>query len=117
MSDKKIAIIDFDGTICGFAFPDCGPPEPYVKEGLQKLRDAGFELHIHSVSTNSDWGFPNSQLHFNRIQNYMIKHNLLYDVILRSPDKPFATVYIDDRGVAYRGNWLEVVEQAIELGK
>ena len=31
MSKKRI-IVDFDGTICGFDFPQCGPPEPGVRE-------------------------------------------------------------------------------------
>ena len=61
----KIIIVDFDGTICGFAFPDCGPPEPHVQEGLQKLKDAGFEIHIHSVSTNINWGYKNVLKHYN----------------------------------------------------
>lgn len=112
----KTIIVDFDGTICGFLFPECGPPELHVREGLQKLRDAGFEIVIHSVSTNSNWGFPSTEIHFNRIEVYMAKHNLPYDRIMMECDKPFAAAYIDDRSVGYRGNWLEAAKEAIELG-
>ena len=118
MNDRptpKIIIVDFDGTICGDKFPDCGPPEPHVREGLQKLKDAGFEIHIHSVSMNSNWGVVNSIQHHERIAGYMRKHSLPYDSVCLF-DKPFAVAYIDDRGVAYRGNWLEAAEEAIRLG-
>lgn len=110
----KVVVVDFDGTICGFAFPDCGPPEPHVKEGLQKLKDAGFEIVIHSVSTNIYWGLLNKNKHLRRIRNYMKKHCLPYDK-LSMDNKPFATVYIDDRGVGYRGNWFAAVDEAIKL--
>lgn len=113
----KVVVVDFDGTICGFAFPDCGPPEPNVKEGLQKLKDAGFEIEIHSVSTNKNWGVENRWAHFDRIQNYMKEYDLSYDRIIMNHDKPFATAYIDDRGVAYRGNWLQATDEAVELAE
>ena len=111
----KVIIVDFDGTICGDKFPDCGPPEPHVREGLQKLKDDGFDIHIHSVSTDGNWGRKNSCGHFLRIKNYMQEHDLPYGEILLA-DKPYAVAYIDDRGVAYRGNWLEAADEAIRLG-
>ena len=113
----RVVVVDFDGTICGFAFPDCGPPEPHVKEGLQKLRDAGFEIEIHSVSTNRNWGAFNRWEHYDRIQNYMEKHNLPYNKIIMDHDKPFAMVYIDDRAIGYRGDWLEASDEAIKLAE
>ena len=119
MNDRpvpKVVIVDFDGTICGDKFPDCGPPEPHVWEGLQKLKDAGFDVWIHSVSTNRNWGKENRQYHLGRIADYMTEHNLPYTGIYAANDKPFVSAYIDDRGVAYRGNWLEAAEEAIRLG-
>ena len=112
----KVVVIDFDGTICGFAFPKCGPPEPYVKEALQAMRDAGLKITIHSVSTNSNWGEENFYTHIGRIQDYMDGHNLPYDEICLD-DKPFASAYIDDRGVAYRGDWIKAANEAIRLGE
>ncbi len=119
MNDRpvpKVIMVDFDGTICGDRFPDCGPPEPHVREGLQKLKDAGFEVHIHSVSTNYNWGRENMLEHVDRIQDYMKEHDLPYTRIHAADNKPYAVAYIDDRGVAYRGDWLEAAEEAIRLG-
>jgi len=112
----KIVVVDFDGTICGFAFPESGLPEPHVKEGLQKLKDAGFFIYIHSVSTNMNWGKENALFHIYRIGQYMKEFDLPYDKICLD-DKPFAAAYIDDRGVAYHGNWLKAAKEAIKLGK
>jgi len=112
----KRAIVDFDGTICGMAFPDSGPPELHVKEGLQMLRDAGFEIVIHSVSINRNWGCESRWHHTRRIVDYMLKYNLPYDRIELKCDKPFAAVYIDDRGVGHHGDWLKTAKEAIERG-
>lgn len=111
----KTVIVDFDGTICGFAFPATGEPEPNVRKGLQKLRDAGFKIIIHSVRTAKNWGDKNQEYHTRVILDYMKVHNLPFDELLLSVDKPFAIAYIDDRGVAYRGNWLKAANEAIKL--
>ncbi len=116
MSKKRI-IIDFDGTICGFDFPDCGPPEPGVREALLELHDLGFEIVIHSCSTGIMWKEVEDKdhrlHHWKRIVNYMTQYDLYYDGILIGDnyDKPFADFYIDDRGVSYKGNWPDVVNE------
>ena len=118
--NKKRIIIDFDGTICGFKFPDCGPPEPGVKEALQEIRDMGYEIVIHSCRTSSirldNPDLPDSLSEFFTIQNFMVLHNLPFDVILtnKNHDKPSATFYIDDCGVSYRGSWPDVVNEIKE---
>lgn len=115
--NRKRIIIDFDGTICGFAFPDCGPPEPGVKEALLDLSAMGFEIAIHSCRTGIYWegnlDFPNKMDHYWAIINYMSEHRLFYDTIIidANMDKPIAEFYIDDRGVSYKGNWPEVVDE------
>ncbi|KKL65225.1 hypothetical protein LCGC14_2157150, partial [marine sediment metagenome] len=51
--NKKRIIIDFDGTICGFDFPQCGPPELGVRKALLELSEMGFEIIIHSCRTGT----------------------------------------------------------------
>ncbi len=114
--NKKI-IVDFDGTICGSDFPDCGPPEPGVREALLELHDMGFEIVIHSCSTGTVWNGvedgSNRLHHRTRIVTYMTLHDLYFDGVLMSPtsNKPLADFYIDDRGVSYKGNWPDVVNE------
>ncbi len=115
--NKKRIIIDFDGTICGFKFPDCGPPEPGVEKALLELSAMGFEIAIHSCRTSSCWkgqeGLPNRMGHYYTVIEFMLRHDLYYDTIIMDTnmDKPFADFYIDDRGVGYKGNWNEVVRE------
>ncbi|HUW45779.1 MAG TPA: hypothetical protein VMW50_08285 [Dehalococcoidia bacterium] len=111
----KRIIVDFDGTICGFAFPDTGPPEPHVQEGLQKLKNAGFEIVIHSIRINKNWGFASQCKHLSIIETYMSVHNLPYDEILVNPGKPFAMAYIDDRAVQHKGDWLETAQETLKM--
>jgi len=87
----KIAVIDFDGTLCKFAFPDVGPIEPNVRMALQMLRDAGYTIKIHSCRTATYWGRPEErEEHILLIKHFMWRHNLFYHEIITDPsmDKP-----------------------------
>ncbi|HDZ15377.1 hypothetical protein LCGC14_1396900 [marine sediment metagenome] len=113
----KTIIVDFDGTICGFAFPDTGSPEPGVKEALDKLHNNGFKIIVHSVRTSTNWGMLAAIKHEQIIFKYMKEHDLYFDEILSNGvyNKPIAAAYIDDRGVPYRGNWEETVKDALKI--
>ncbi|KKL87414.1 hypothetical protein LCGC14_1934940 [marine sediment metagenome] len=114
---KKRIILDFDGTICGFDFPQCGPPEPGVRKALLELSEMGFEIIIHSCRTGTYWkgklDLSNSIKHHLAIMNYMTEHRLFYDTVIidTNMNKPIADFYIDDRGINYRGNWPDVVNE------
>ena len=110
-------IVDFDGTICGFKFPDVGPPEPGVRKALQQLKDDGFEIVVHSCRTGTYWNGKNDSNnrlhHIAVITNFLVEHKIPYDALLfdKSMDKPIADFYIDDKGVSYRGNWDTVISE------
>ena len=110
----KIVVIDFDGTLCKFAFPDVGPIEPDVKIALETLKRAGYTIKIHSCRTATYWERPDErEEHIRLIIDFMQKHGLPYDEILlaRTMDKPIADVYIDDRAIKYDNNWLEIAKK------
>ena len=112
--DEKIAIIDFDGTLCKFMFPDVGPIEPNVHVALQMLRDAGYKIKIHSCRTATYWGRPDERsTHIKLISGFMRGHELPYDEIITDPtmNKPIAEVYINDRAIRYESNWLEIAKK------
>ena len=114
----KTAIIDFDGTLCEHKYPEVGRPEPHVKEALEKLKEMGYEIIIHSCRTAVNWGRVNRIEHIKKIEKFMKENKLPYDEILTdsSYDKPIADVYIDNRGVGYRGNWQETIAEVEKLG-
>lgn len=107
----KIAVIDFDGTLCKFAFPDVGPIKPDVREALETLKEAGYTIKIHSCRTATYWGNEEErQVHMKLIHDFLSQHKIPYDEVITSVtmDKPIADVYIDDRAVKYDNNWLEI---------
>lgn len=110
---SKIAIIDFDGTLCHFAFPDVGPPEPKVKSALIAIKKLGYTIKIHSCRTATYWDGQNRNHHIMAIKQFMLQNDLPFDEIIldENMDKPIADVYIDDRAIKYKGDWLDVVNQ------
>ena len=111
--DGKIVIIDFDGTLCKFAFPKVGAIEPHVKEALELLKSKGYTIKIHSCRTATYWN-PGSNLergiHIHAILEFLKRNEIPYDELIINPimDKPIADVYIDDRAIRYEGNWMEI---------
>lgn len=113
---EKIAVIDFDGTLCKFEFPKVGPIEPNVKRALEILKLAGYTIQIHSCRTATYWGSDAERgIHAHLILEFLEKHKLPYDELILDPtkDKPIADVYIDDRAIRYNNNWLEIAKELI----
>ena len=123
MSHPKIAVIDFDGTLCTWNFPDVGEVQPDAREALLKLKELGYLIQIHSYRTVTYW--DRSECKYNRAQHIALIHQFMqdnelpYDELIVNPnmDKPMAELYIDDRAVGYRGNWLDVIRQVHLLDK
>ena len=122
---NKVIIVGFDGTLCKHTFPDVGEIEPNVKSALERLKDLGYTIRIHSCRTATYWNKEEyrsislsdnqepREKHIKCIQNFMEENDLPYDAIIveTNMDKPIAEYYIDDRAIRYEGNWLDVVKQ------
>ncbi|HHT9116686.1 MAG: hypothetical protein HY607_01455 [Planctomycetes bacterium] len=52
MMEKTSIVIDFDGAICEYKFPDIGEPTPDVGEALETLKKAGYRIIIRTCRTN-----------------------------------------------------------------
>jgi hypothetical protein len=94
--------IDFDHTIVHGDKPIAG-----VKDALHKIRDAGHKILIHSCN-GSDW-----------IKKVMDQNELPYDYIWNSSEhdkgKPVCAAYIDDRAVAFDGDWDKALQDLHKL--
>ena len=100
-----IIAIDFDHTIYNNALD---APHEGVHEVFDRFRMLGHKILIHSCN-NPDW-----------IRQQCERFNIRPDWIwgeapLDYGQKPVADVYIDDRAISFRGNWLEAADQALEL--
>lgn len=118
--------VDFDGCICGYAFPECGPPNWEVIYALRHLVDMEWHIIIHSSRVNSHWDPEECEHKTGEMLEYLSRHGVPFhavwgvDLISTSlgrtvrehpydfrfrgmPNndvgKPVAHVYLDDRAL------------------
>jgi hypothetical protein len=126
-SVPRMICVDFDGTLCNFAYPGIGEPKAGAREALIRLRSLGYRIHIYSCRT-CHW-YPDiflttpeeiARSTFERkvareMIEWLDQHDMPYDSIDDgSLGKPVADYYIDDKGIRFDDNW-EKVAAAIEL--
>lgn len=116
----RMIAVDFDGTVCNFAYPGIGEPQAGVRDALTKLKELGFHLHIYSCRS-CHW-YPEiftpedekdtavlERKTVVAMKEYLDKHQIPYDTIDDgSKGKPMCDYYIDDKGVRFDNNWQEI---------
>ena len=110
-------VVDLDGTICEHRYPAFGEPIAGAREALQRLKEAGYWIIIHTVRTSSYYqqiGVYDPEVNSpEAVKAYLQRHRIPFDEIWLH-DKPVATAYIDDRNLRLVGdrkksNWSEIV--------
>ncbi len=114
---RRLAI-DFDGTLCDFAYPWIGPIKPGALAALTLFRKLGFYIVIYSCRTcywDIDiFGGEDGVVGINAkvaldMKAWLDENNVPYDEIDDgTKGKPTAEAYIDDKGVRYQENWPEI---------
>ena len=105
-----IIAIDFDGTIVHDAFPKIGPLQPYAKDVINRLHQAGHYIIIWTSRNNAS---------LIEAVNYLLEKGVSFDRINDSePEnrsqythdtrKIYADIYIDDRNLSGFPGWIEV---------
>lgn len=103
---KPTICLDFDGVIhsyvSGWKGVDVIPDKPCknCKEMIKKLRE-DYKVVVFSSRCNCIEGVK-------AIHVYLTKYNIIVDEICK--DKPPAMVYIDDRGICFKGWNNELLE-------
>jgi len=107
---SKIICVDFDNTVCDSKFPNEGPPINGAKEALEELKRDGWEIHILSCRTSpSVYKYPIDRIEqVRKMEQFLKENNIPFDKVLNM-DKPIAYCYIDDRAVAFRGDWKQAI--------
>ena len=119
MAHPKTICVDLDGVVHRYDsgwqgadnLPD--PPVDGAIEGLYRLlADPEVEVAIHSARSAQEGGIQAMQDWLDgHDQEYRLENNIpdnipyLIDAIKFPVDKPPAMCYIDDRGVAFDGDW------------
>jgi hypothetical protein len=104
---KRTIALDFDGVVHSYTsgwtraddIPD--PPVEGAKEAIEKLRQ-DYSVNIFSARAGQPGGM-------NAIEEWLKKNGIEVDEV--STEKPPAHVYVDDRGITFRGNWPDTISK------
>ena len=104
----KFIAVDFDNTIVNSApFPQIGTLKPKVRETLRELKRHGVSIIIWTCRTGN---------HKSKMTAFLKEHGVPFDWVNENPhcreayEKVFADIYLDDRGVAFKGDWGKVLK-------
>lgn len=105
---KKTVVFDFDGVIHSYTsgwkgiaiIPDT--PVNGIKEAIQDIREAGYEVVIVSTRCKTNEGMK-------AINKYLLDNGIFVDRICK--EKPPALVYIDDRAICFDGNSANLLDK------
>lgn len=101
MKHKQTVVFDFDGVIhsyvSGWQGTDtiCDPPVKGIKEAIDEIRLAGYEVVVVSTRCKTNIGYE-------AIERYLDMYDIKVDRICST--KPPAIAYIDDRAIEFNGN-------------
>lgn len=105
---KKTVVFDFDGVIHSYTsgwkgedvIPD--PPVTGIKDSVQQIRNAGYEVVIVSTRCASEKGMK-------AVKKYLADNEIAVDRVCK--EKPPAIVYIDDRAICFDGKSDELLKK------
>ena len=108
---SKTVAVDFDDTIAVRVFGTVVPANGAV-DALTMLQEAGYKILIHSARAWEQW--PDRQERLDEMQVLLAKWAIPYDDIYVGEGKPGAMAYVDDRGVRFDNNWLDLARVILE---
>lgn len=111
LNKKNIICLDFDGVIhrnltkwqTPLIVNDASIEG--VQDAIVKLRK-DYLVYIHSGRCSYPGGVV-------AIQHWLDKHNIIIDKVCEN--KPLAYVYIDDRAICFKGNWVKTIDDIAQF--
>jgi hypothetical protein len=109
----KTVAVDFDDTIAIHVFGTVVPASGVV-DALTMLQEAGYKILIHSARAWEEW--PDRDYRIKEMEKLLAEWGVPYDDVYVGEGKPGAMAYVDDRGVHFDNNWLDIANLIIERG-
>lgn len=103
----KIVLVDFDGTLCHFAYPAMGKPIKGARYFMKGLMDRGLKPVIWSSRMSPQIYTREERLEaMAKIEAWCKEHEIPYHAIdSGDAGKRLCLAYVDDRGVYASGNF------------
>ncbi len=119
---KDVVMVDFDGTICKWSYPDMGEPEMGARHFMKGLARRGLRARVWSCRLSPEFNTEEEIAEqITRIAQWMSKWDIPYDSIDTGQNgKALCLAYVDDRGAQYTGNWHAVmrrIDNLVEIEK
>lgn len=113
----KTICIDFDGVIHDYSRGWQGVdvfdrPVNGAKEGTAALKEKGWTIIIYTTRNDTP-----------ALRSWLEKNDISYDYINVNPNQPegsdkgklIANVYLDDRGILFKGNWKKAILEILSF--
>jgi len=103
----RVVYVDFDGTLCRFAYPALGPPLPGARKFMRSLKKRGYKAIILTSRMSSEIYTEEERAESAQIVGeWCNRHGVPFDGIdSGNSGKPVGLAYVDDRGVNFDGNY------------
>ncbi|MCP4900922.1 MAG: hypothetical protein GY906_28475 [bacterium] len=112
-------LVDFDGTLCEFNYPDLGPPRKGALEFMWWLISKGLQPVVWSSRMSLDNGnLDDVRIAKLAIAAWLIEHEFPHvEIDAGRAGKRLALAYVDDRGVAADedNDWADVRARITEI--
>lgn len=120
---KKIALIDFDGTIVEHDFPKIGKPMPQAFEVMKEMKDKGWKLILWTC--REDEGNNINKRYLTDAVNFCTENGIEFDAVNETiieqdfrekgkMRKPFFGVCIDDLNLGGFPGWDAVKRELLD---
>lgn len=113
MSENPIIAVDFDNTIVDWVDSECVLKRG-ARQSMQRLKDLGCTIIIHTCRIGIAKENDNLATVVEEIKRILDEFEVPYDSI-HLGTKVIADAYIDDRAVAFRGDWSKTCDDTERL--
>jgi hypothetical protein len=110
-------LVDMDGTLCEFKYPDMGLPVPGAREFMLALRARGLRPIIWSSRMSPEIYTEEERARaVMEIGKWAAQHGIhYYGIDTGNSGKRLCMAYVDDRGVHAGGDWDLVLDQIDDI--
>ena len=117
--DKKAreVLVDFDGTLCQFKYPDMGPPRDGARMFMKALISRGLKPVIWSSRMSPEiYTEEERAASVEKIALWCKRYNIPHEAIdTGNCGKRLCLAYVDDRGVHAGDSWSAVLRRIDQI--